>query len=225
MATTFYLPGSTVAAPVSPVFDASWTFTGDADRSKMTLKGNWAASSAANKTVNVTAAGNTLARQFVSDPIPSQIFGGYLHMVVRCSQDATTTNCTLAMLAKVVSNDGATVRGVLCSVFGTDTAFDLTASPSTRNAINNVLSPIVAQQNDRLVVEIGVTSSGPSPAGTALERFITDSTISDYALGVSGTTSTGNPYAIFTQNIWGSVLNNYQGIKADSGISVTEKIR
>jgi hypothetical protein len=225
MATTFYLPGASAPAPaVSPAFDAGWTFTGDADRTKLTLKGNWLATAASNKTATISASGNTLNRQFVSDPIPAQNFGGYIHMVARCSQDATTTNCTLAFVARLVSNDGTVVRGTFCSVFGVDTALDLTGAPSTRASLNNIVPALTAQQGDRIVCEIGFTSSGPSPAGSAISRFITDSTIADYT-GASAVTSTGNPWVIFTQNLWGSGLNNYQGIKADSGISVSEKIR
>lgn len=226
-ATRFYF-SSTAYATNSPGFDGGWEQTGEASRFKLIPKLFLSATTAASSrqvTVPITTTQDILAFQSVSDPLPAQIIEGTVSLVIRTSEDVATTNCTMAVVIKVVSQDGGTQRGTLFSVFGTDTEFDVAASPSTRIVNAQTMTALSIQGGDRLVVEWGVHATVPSPAGTALGRIISDATIADYALTSALTTSL-NPWVEFSDGILLSqTLNNYTGFSAGDGMSLTEHIR
>lgn len=226
-ATRFYFPNTTYSVN-SPAFDAGWEQTGEATRFALLPKTQLiVATAAANKqvTVPITTTQDILVCQAISDPLPGQRIVGNFSMVIRTSENAATTNATLAAVVKVVSQDGSILRGVLFSVFGTDTEFDVTASPSTRIINAQAMTPLSTQGGDRLVVEWGVHATGPTVAGTALGRIITDPATADYALTSALTTSL-IPWCEFSDGVLlGINLNNYAGLSAGNGISVSEHIR
>lgn len=224
MATRFYLCNSGAAA-VSPAFDAGWEQTGEADRIKLVRKSLLdLITTLANRTVTVpiTTTQDILSRQFVSDPLPSQVIGGTFSLVVRVSENATTNNAHIAVSVRVCSQDGGTFRGTLYSVFANATEFAVTASAATRiiNAVS--VTSQTAQAGDRLVIEIGTHVAAPTAAGSAIHRYGC-SAASDFAL-TSALTTDLNPWCEFSQDLWAGMPNNYQSIQG-GGLSVGERIR
>ena len=203
MATRFYLPGGG-SAPISPAFDAGWEQTGSAIRFPLVYKGAREKVITVNnttQTIPITTTQDVLNAQFVSSPIRRQLIAGTFSLVIRVGQTASTTNCTLAVVVRVVSQDGGTVRGTLFSVFGTDTAWALAATPDTRIVNAQAVTPLVVEAGDRIVVEIGATATAPSTSNTEVMRAVNDTATADYAL-TSGLTTSLNPWCEFSQDLF-----------------------
>ena len=225
MATRFHLPSSG-AAPISPSFDASWEQQGAGDRIALFPKGFAPVTTLtdASRTVPITTTQQILTRQFVGPPMRARRITGTVSMVVRCSENANTNNAFLAFVLRVLSMDGGTVRGTLASsMTNAGTEFALTASAATRIFSAVALTELTAQEGDRVVLELGIHAQAPTAAGSAILRFGT-SAASDFALTTALTTDL-NPWIEFSEDLYGTRLNNYQFVRADSGISVAEKIR
>ena len=204
MATRFYLPSSG-AADVNPNFDAGWEDTGSADRIKMILKNTTSTNTTAltNKTVLPpdTTPRDYLMRQYVSSPIPRPIhISGTFSAVLRCVEDANN-NAFLAMVVRVLSNDGSTSRGTLYSSFSIGNEFSI--SNETRIVNAAAVTAVLAESGDRLVVEFGFTDA-PAIAGNVTERFGNSAT-SDFALTAALTTDL-NPWVEFSSDIFRSVI-------------------
>jgi len=221
----------TVSAPVSPSFDAGWEQTGTALRGMLIPKLLLSATDALTNdqvTVPITTTQDILNRQFVSGPIRAQSISGTFSLVVRCSENATTNNATLAVVVKLCRQDG-TLGATLFSTFNTDTEFAVTASAATRIVNAQALTTTSAQDGDRIIVEIGVHAAAPTAAGSAIQRFGT-SAASDFAL-TSALTTDLNPWCEFSNDLWAALPGNYQfadshAIPGNTGIlSFTEKIR
>lgn len=228
MATRFYFPAEGSGAPaVSPAFDAGWEQTGQATRLKLVYKNTPSVVSAladnGTRTVPITTTQDILCNQFVSDPLNAQIIdtGCLFSLIIRVLESATTANVTLAVVARVVSGDGATFRGTIFSTFNTDTEFPTTAA--TRIVSQTAASAVTVQQGDRLVIEIGGHAAGPT-AGTTYTMRQGYVAGNDFALTTALTTDL-NPWCEFSNNLFGTQLNNYQFVDAGDGISVTDKIR
>jgi len=229
MATRYYL--DSVATPaISPAFDSNWEQTGQAVRLKLrykkTLDATSALTTSTSVTVPITTTQDILIAQFISDPFGNSInldARNFSMVIGKCSEDANTTNAHLAFSLRVISNDGTTVRGTVRSSFTTISEFPLTASAATRIIAAAACTATVIQQGDRICLEVGVRAAAPTAAGTASMRFGT-SAATDFALTTALTTDL-NPWCEFEQDLYGTVFNNYQGISAGNGVSVTEKIR
>lgn len=229
MATRFYFGGlsgaSSAAPPVSPAYDASWDSSQAGRRILYRKTTITALASLSNlgDTVTTGVTSNILSLQYTSDPIPPQRIVGTFSFVSLCSEANALNNSTLAVLAKVVSQDGTVVRGTLFSVFGTDTEFPLTASQATRIVNAQAITALTTLPGDRIVIEVGMTNTAPTSSGTSAIA-IGFNAASDYAL-TSGLTTSLNPWCELSQDIWDADLNNYQFVKAGDGISVSEKIQ
>src|SRR5262245_66296197 len=73
-----------------------------------------------------------LVRQYVSDAIDAQTITGTVKGIIRAKESAATMDGFAQLLIKVVSNDGATVRGTLLALntsFGAELA---TAYPNRK---------------------------------------------------------------------------------------------
>jgi hypothetical protein len=226
MASRFFLTNAG-AAPVTPAFDGGWEQTGQADRvlllptrQTVTLQ---ALADGTAITVPITTTQDLLCRQFVSGPLPPQNLFGTIGLVIRVFENAVSNNVTLAVVAKIVSQDGQTVRGTIFSTFNADTEFPLTASAATRIINNSALTPLVTQPGDRLVIEVGGHGAAPTAAGSYTMRF-GNNAASDFAL-TSALTTDLNPWVELSSDLFGSPLNNYQFLKVGTGMSVSEKIR
>ena len=227
--TRFYFPSSGNAPNISPAFDAGWEQTGEADRliliPKLLLD---VATSRTGKqiTVPITTTQDILARQFVSGPIPPTNFKttDTISAIVRCVESATTINASLAIVVKIVSQDGSIVRGTLYSNFNIDSEFPASGSDATRimNSVN--ISALQTLPGDRIVIEVGVHAAAPSAGGTASVRFGNNSTSGDFAM-TSGLTTDLNPWFEMSKDLWATVFNNQQFVKVGDGMSTGEKIR
>jgi hypothetical protein len=229
-ATRFYFPAEGSGTPnISPSFDAGWEQTGQATRLKLLYKKNLTTLSTiaddGTRTVPITTTQDILCNQFVSDPIPPQRIDAscLFSLVIRVFESATTANVTLAIVAKVVSQDGGTARGTLFSTFNVDTEWPLSASAATRIQTQIAVTALTTQPGDRLVIEIGGHAAGPTAATTYTMRQGT-SAATDFALTTALTTDL-NPWCEFSTDLFATPFNNFQGVKAGDGISVTEKIR
>jgi len=229
-ATRFYFPAEgSGTPPVSPAFDAGWEQNGQATRLKLLYKKGLSVLSAlantGTRTVPITTTQDILCNQFVSEPIPPQIFDTSIlfSLVIRVLESATTANVTLAVLAKVFSQDGQTARGTLFSTFNVDTEFGTTAA--TRIVAQTAVTLLTTRPGDRIVIEIGGHAAAPSAATTYTMRQ-GNNNASDFAL-TSGLTTDLNPWCEFSNDLFASPFNNFQHPKAVSAgvISTTEKIR
>lgn len=229
MATRFYfggLSGTNSAAPsVSPAYNASWDNSQAGRRilyEKTTLSALGTAASNLNMAVTTGVTSNILSLQFVSPSIPPQRLIGTFSLVTPCAEANINNNSTLAVVVSVCSQDGATIRGVLLSLLGTDTEFPLSTS-ATRIVNAQAITALTTQPGDRIVVEMGITNTAPtSSASTTVQTGFIQTT--DFALTSALTTSL-NPWCEFSQNLWSSDTNNYQFIKAGDGMWVSEKLR
>lgn len=164
MATRFYLSRMQAAA-VSPAFAAEWENTAVAGRNRMETSKTDAVATTLAYTVNdspATSNRDVLIKQYVSDPIAAgPIAGTLLGVIGRVYTGSALLNVRSQCLARVVSNDGATVRGTL---YAGDLE-SLTGDPSEEwvqgearlipRAGPVALSSVVAQADDRVVVELG----------------------------------------------------------------------
>ncbi len=170
--TRFYLHAA-LAAPtgVAPAFAATWTDVDEAVRRSMTTAHSVDAL-ADGTTIDWTAAGVALDRQYISPPIKGGTISGTAKCQIRSVELAGGDNASQRLGLRVVSNDGATVRGTLLAVgfYGVLTEFGTVAGGGLRNRFwldGDALTSVVAQDGDRLVLELGYTDA----AGTTPEAF------------------------------------------------------
>jgi hypothetical protein len=225
MATRFYLQDTTTSQ-VNPAFGGGWEQTGQATRRRLYRKLlSPVATTLANSqvTVPITTTQDILNRQYVSEPLRRQVISGTFSMVIRCFENANSNNATLAVVVKLVSQDGSVVRGTLYSNFNADTEFPLSGSTATRIINAGSLTQTTAEEGDRIVVEIGVHAAAPSASGSANQRF-GNSAASDFAL-TSALTTDLNPWVEFSQDFWPEVPNNYKSLKGESAGYFSDRIR
>ncbi len=191
MAVRFYLP-STGTSPLPSLAVASgWSGSvanfgrGPLERSKAT---NTALASQA--AVFLSTANRADAwRQWTSEPLtePYSFTGSHTaSLVMRCVESVAQVDAHIACVVRVVSGDGATVRGTLLSHLTASTEYATTASTRILSALT--LSAVSALAGDRIVVELGSYGVTPSTAGTATLRYGTPSATADFALTANLTT-------------------------------------
>lgn len=224
MATRFYFE-QTTAAPVSPAFDAGWEQTGQALRRAMRFKNTisvLASVGGTGFTVPITTTQDILAYQFVSEPLLAQKIDAscLFSFVTSGSVGLAAGNCTLALVAKVVSNDGGTIRGTLFSTFSVDSVFGTTTA--TRIQSQTAVTPITIFTGDRIVLELGAHAAAPTSATTF--SFVIGYTNTEYAL-TSGVGGNASSWCEFSQDVFRPVINNFQSFKVGDGMSVSEKVR
>jgi hypothetical protein len=173
MATRFYFPATTVA-DVNPA-PGAWNYITEAvfrylaktkGASPITLGtqvGPWTA----------TAGQKALDRVYVSDPLSPQTISGTVKMQLMTREYATTDNVDqINLLIKVVSGNGATLRGTLLALGNYASTAEFINNATHRNkkgADGDALSSVVCQEHDRIVVEIGYCNStaGTTPEASA----------------------------------------------------------
>lgn len=228
MATRFYFDNVNLPT-TTPLNNVNWEqLTGSNGQlvRKTAISSLVALSDSSPDTIPITTTQDIFCYNFISSPIPPQLITGTVSLVIRCSENATTNNATLAVIVTVfpggkINSDPD--RGTLFSVFGTDTEFPLTASSATRIITAQAITPLVTLPGDRISVQIGARATGPTAAGSFILRA-GYSAASDFAL-TSALTTDLNPWVEFSQNIFAADFNNYQFVKVGNGMSVSEKIR
>lgn len=233
MATRFYFQASgSIAAPNNPSFDAGWEQTGQAVRRPMTQKSlliaTTALADASAITVPITTTQQILGSQFTSDQIflPVRLDASVLFsMVLRGFENATTNNVFLAYVLRAFSPDGLTSLGTLASSM-TNAGTEFVATAATRifgSASTVALTATTISQPWRLVLDVGGHAQAPSAAGSYTYRYGCNAT-SDFAL-TSALTTDLNPWMELSVNLNAVRANNYQHVRAGSGISVGERTR
>lgn len=164
MATKFYLPSSGAAA-LTPAYSASW-YAGSASPEKLeatTTKPNSGLVTEALTDADLTDRhyyfGMWVSSKLSAQTIASQTITGS----IRCSEDNAKNNMSLHLIIRVVQSDGTTYRGTLVSF--TDDATE--AYTSLRSLTFSVVSSELAiQDNDRIVIELGLGGDPQSGGGS-----------------------------------------------------------
>lgn len=236
MASRLYLPSSGTA-DVSPAYSALWSRTADAARLPLvTVKGS---SVGADATINSGTSGvdwtntssGSLGRQFVSAPLTAQTISGTVSGQIRTRNSDLAGGCRVAIVVRVLSNDGATERAVLYSNMPAATGLSgaspdwirsSTSTAATNRAIpagapggTGTLTSYTCIAGDRLVVELGGTRE--TAAKPSRLRLGEDAGAD---LPADTTSTTGDPWVEFSATL------AFQGASPDvtvtpTGVSVT----
>jgi len=201
MPTRFYLPSS-LSTTITPAYSSEWERTADADRRGMvTFRVNSALTTKTSYENVTTAPYDFLTRQYISEPLEAQTISGYVKGQIRCYEDNAAMDYCAAIIIKIVSSDGGTVRGTLLSYFPASLSSEYATSLTNRYFPPNVaITSVNAQAGDRIVVEIGTRSFNVVSSGyNAYHRF-GDAAAADLPEDES-TTSDYNPWIEFSANI------------------------
>lgn len=206
MSTRFYFVDQ--SAGVTPAVDAGWENTASLFRRRLYRQGRLTSTVAAvTPTITTGVTEDAIALQMVSTPIPPQEITGTVSLVTICSENDALLECTLAVVIRVVSNDGSVVRGTLYSNFNIDTEFTLNASPSTRIVNAQAVTPVTTLPGDRIVVEVGAHAASPTATNT-IRIYTGNNNATDCPL-TSGDTNLYNPWVEFSQDLFKSMPTNY----------------
>jgi hypothetical protein len=215
MATRFYLPSSGDAA-VSPAFDAGWEDTHEGQRYKLVTTKISSAMATHVFTDSDYSDRDCLFHQYVSDPIAAQTISAQtVKIQFRCYEDSALHDLYLSIGIRVVSNDGATVRGTILAV--TRDATEAVVSTLTNRKITPTSTEVVAQSGDRIVIEIGMGGDpqqfGAMNHGSGIS--FGDDSATD--LGENDTdTSAYNPWVEFANTISFSNIKTVLGLTRTS---------
>lgn len=188
MATRFYIPNAGTA-PVSVALEPDWdnvpgVFT---DRPMQTTHQDIGF---ANQTPNAPGVGNhnQVIRQFVSAPISGGVIDGFFRGVSDARESNATVNAHAQIIVKLVSNDGSTVKAILVPAVNTsavEAASEFTTSHRTmRYPLSSTwfgtegysITPTLAADNDRIVIELGARSHRTSSTTRQISYGFGDST-------------------------------------------------
>lgn len=213
MPTRWYLP-STGVADVSPAQAAEWDITAGFDRLAMVR--SRISSAMADKTTAKAASNQSnqdvLWRQYVSEPLDVQTISGTVKGRVRARENNAALNARMQVIIRVVSEDGATVRGTLY-------AGDLTtgtSNPTSEFAVSAValagtnrqaprgasqsLASVNALLGDRIVIEYGWRIHTTGTVAYTASAIFGDDSGADLAEDESAT-GTNNPWIEFSATI------------------------
>jgi hypothetical protein len=139
-------------------------------------------------------------------------------VIGKCAETTTSGDTHLAYVVRVVSGDGATIRGVIGLYHATSTEFPLMASAATRihNARTNGATAFSSQAGDRIIIEIGL--HGVTPAAELIQMRIGDpSATEDFAL-TAGLTTDLDPWVQLSRDVeFGTPPEEHSGSAAISG--------
>jgi hypothetical protein len=207
MATRFYVQNPLESSvPPFPTPDAAWEKVTVVRRCAMypaktnttTTGGPW------NFAANGVSGTDTLCFQFISPPLAAQTITGNLKGMMQVGESALTDNYNAALVARIVSGDGATVRGTLLAAFGGGTEFPLFSPvgaikfPPAWTGTGTALTSTDAQERDVCVIEVGVNQTSTSVGNATWRCF--DNQAADIP-ETEGDTSTSNPWFEFTQTL------------------------
>lgn len=181
MATRFYLP-STGAADVSPDYSTGWELTSGAARRKcVTTKISSAMTDFGVAETSGSGDYDVLIAQYVSAPIDGAgTLSGTFYGLVRAMESDVAGELASQITVKVVSNDGATVRGtpLALDTGGGGDEWPITTAlskwqPRAAWLDNPVaITSVDYQDGDRIVIEIGYRAHNWSATSyTGTERF------------------------------------------------------
>src|SRR4030042_582503 len=222
MATTFYLPASGTPPLGSLAVNANWELTNGLIRLPcFTMKQNTALTTS-QRTWPATSTQQWCWWQFQSDILKyayNWLATETVSMVIgKCAETTSGGDSHLAYVVRVVSGDGATIRGVIGLYHATSTEFPLMASAATRihNARTNGATAFASQPGDRIIIEIGL--HGVTPLAQLIEMRIGDpSATADFAL-TSGLTTDLCPWVQLSRTVeFGTPPEEHSGSGLISG--------
>lgn len=207
MATRLY-PSNTGAtgvgavAPVTVTPDAGWEQSAIVD--SMVLEATGMQSRMLGITQSDVAIPNTTTQDILCDlyfspPLAAQNISGTYSQVLMIWESSTNNNCFLAVVAKLVSQIGAT-KGTLFATFSTGIEFNNSAAKSTRIVSAGAVTATDCAAGDRIIVEIGAHAAAPVASGVVSMNSGYTPGVADYAL-TSGLTTALNPWVEFSQNL------------------------
>lgn len=187
--TRYYFPRSadSDAAPLSVAVAADWGVTA-ASFYRAVLKTSKASSVAANAQVSETSAAeiNGVVAQYYSPALSAGPISGTARMVNRWSYSSVDTAYGRVII-RLVSADGATVRGTL---WDSQTSAAITTSTQSRTFVESALTALTAQAGDRLVVEIGARFVNTTTTSRTATAVVGEPNLSDLAF-TSGSATDG----------------------------------
>lgn len=213
MATRFYLPQSGTA-PASPSYDSSWESVVNAVRTPLvTTPTNTAVTTRYTDKAAATEPYDSLAGQWVSEPLPAGAVAGTFTLTVGATESTGSRDAFLQCVVRVVSGDGSTVRGTLYSgqtataESATTTApnYEIALFSSKVRVLTVTMSSVAAQAGDRLVVEVGTRACNANTYNNSVQLNIGDGTsVSDLPATVdaNGSTTDGRPWIEFSQDLF-----------------------
>lgn len=194
---------NTATPSVNPSFDG-WSETDNSVRRQM-LSAKSGSESLASGTSLSWSSGNTqLDRQYVSDPMAGGISfsSATIKLQLACVEGSALSNSVPRMSAKIVSEDGTTVRQTLLTIanYGTTTEYNIITLRNVQFANGDALTgSYITTAGDRLVIEIGhADSSGLTPSAQC--RYGAPSSTSDHGENDTETTSLV-PWAEFSNAV------------------------
>jgi hypothetical protein len=166
--------------------------------------------SSAMSSIFVTASALDLAGftrgvvQLVSDPIPAQTVSGTVKVQCRVKQSSVLAHYDRLMMSiRVVSNDGTVSRGYLLGInnYASTAAFTTGTARNKKGADGDALTPVVAQANDRIVIEFGVSPSTNAAGGGTITLTVGDNSGTDLPEDET-TTAANNPWIEFSADLF-----------------------
>lgn len=208
--TRFYLP-STGTSSISPAFDAAWNDTSSVTtRPANTTRGSSAFAEVTDAETSSSNQWDVCLGRFVSEPLAAQTISGSVMGIIRARESNTAANARSQMVIRVVSGDGATVRGTLLAQNTTTTNINEWVATTTVTAARNArfpvgsgaatLTPVVAQQGDRIVIEVGGRAVNTSTTSYTLGLRFGENSATALTNDETGT-SEGSPWIEFDSAI------------------------
>lgn len=200
MATRFYLPSSgsvPISPSVSSEWESSWQFT---RRPAVTTKSNTSFVNDEGYDTPGSTPMDICKFQYISGPLEAQTITGTVKGQIRVYEGEDDDDACRALVIRVVSNDGATVRGTLLAHFPSSLESEWATSATNRYfpPSGTSVTSVDAQAGDRLLIEIGV------------RRFAANSGYHRYRMGDNASsdlpedetsTSDYNPWIEFSQTL------------------------
>lgn len=157
--TRFYLPSSG-AAPISPAPDAGWERTADMDR---VAGARWKTGTAplVKTATKATSSGSydSLARQYIIGPLKAQTIAGNVIARIAANESDPAAEGSAQIGIRIVAPDATTFRGTALALSAAGLSNEFSDSgAATRDfpiAGSADLAPVVAQDGDYMVIEIG----------------------------------------------------------------------
>lgn len=205
-ATRFYLP-STGTPDISPSTDGSWELTTGfirRDLVRTKISSTELIQSTAHDSSNGTD--DVLIAQYISEALPAGDISGTVKGVTKARETNSAADLRTQVNIRVVSSDGTTVRGTLLSHDTGTLASEWSTSSTLSSRLvpvalrSNALTTVSAQENDRIVIEIGYRRHALVSTSYTGRLYFQDNA-SDLPESDSDAT-TGDPWIEFSQDIF-----------------------
>lgn len=199
MATRFYLPPAG-SVPISPAVSSNWESSWQLSRYPCSpTKSNTSFSNVEGYDTPGSTPFDICRLQFISAPLSAQTITGTVKGQIRVYEGGDDDDCCRAVVIRVLSNDGATVRGTLLAHFPSSLESEWVLSATNRYfPPSTSVDSVDAQDGDRLVIEIG---SRRFAANFGYHRYrMGDNNASDLPEDETST-SDYNPWIEFSQTL------------------------